>query len=130
MKQEGIAPDVARTVDDCGMVEGVVVISFSFDTVAAMRGLRPVMATGWLTAQIDPSAIDGMISRCLAHGIPVISAYHGVVTPAVVERCRLRGITLYAWTIDDLDEVRRYAAMGVDVIASNRPAEARQALVA
>jgi len=130
VKQEGIAPDVARTIDDCGMVNGVVVISFSFDTVVAMRDLRPAMATGWLTAQIDPSAVDQMIARCLAHGIPVISAYHGVVTPKVVERCRLRGVTLYAWTIDEVAQVRRYAEMGVDVIASNRPAEARQASTA
>ncbi len=44
-------------------------------------------------------------------------------------RCyRLRGITLYVWTIDDVGEARRYAEIGVDVIASNVPGETIEAL--
>jgi glycerophosphoryl diester phosphodiesterase len=46
----------------------------------------------------------------------------------VVKRCRLRGITLYVWTIDEAAEARRYAEMGVDVIASNVPGELMEAL--
>lgn len=58
----------------------------------------------------------------------MVSALFTQVTPEVVSRCRLRGITLYAWTLDDVETAREYAAMGVDVIASNRPEEVMSAL--
>jgi len=128
IKQHDIAPDVAALIEGAGMVHGTVVISFDFDCVCQMRKANPRISTGWLTAKIDPAELDDMLDRVLAEGIPVISALCTQLTPEVVDRCRLRGITLYAWTIDDETEARRYADMGVDVIASNRPAEMMAAL--
>jgi glycerophosphoryl diester phosphodiesterase len=128
IKQYPIAPDVAALIEGCGMVDNTVVISFDFDCVCQVRQANPRIATGWLTAKIDPADLDDMLGRVLAEGIPVISALHTQVTPEVVDRCRLRGITLYAWTIDDEAEARRLAEMGVDVIASNRPGEIMAAL--
>jgi len=128
IKQYDLAPDVATLIEGAGMVNGTVVISFDFDCVCQVRRANPRITTGWLTAKIDPAELDDMIGRVLAEGIPVISALHTQVTPEVVERCRLRGVTLYAWTIDDEAEARRFADMGVDVITSNRPAETIAAL--
>lgn len=128
IKQKGIVPQVTDLVRDAGMVEGAVIISFDFDTVVELRGASPTIPAGWLTADMEPSAVDAAISRVLSHHIPVISALHTCVTRDVVRRCRLRAITLYVWTIDDAAEARRYAEMGVDVIASNRPGDLRDAL--
>jgi len=128
IKQYDIAPDVATLIEGCGMVDSAVVISFDFDCVCQVRRANPRLATGFLTARIEPTELDDLLGRVLTEGIPVISALHTQVTPEVVERCRLRGITLYAWTIDDEAEAQRLAAMGVDVIASNRPAEIMAAL--
>ncbi len=121
IKQDGIAPDVARVIDECRMADDVIVISFDFDTVVAVRELRPAIAAGWLTGELDPGQLDAVISRCLSHGIMTVSAHHSALTPEVVERCRLRGMTVYAWTIDAGPVAKPYAAMGVDVIASNDP---------
>jgi len=121
IKQDGIAPDVARVIDECRMADDVIVISFSFDTVVAMRELRPAIAAGWLTGEIDPARLDAVISRCLSNGIMTVSAHYAALTPEVVERCRLRGMTVYAWTIDEGPVAKPYAEMGVDVIASNDP---------
>jgi glycerophosphoryl diester phosphodiesterase len=128
IKQYDIAPDVVALVEGCGMVDNTVVISFDFDCVCQVRRANPRIATGWLTARIDPADLDDMLGRVLAEGIPVVSALHTQVTPEVVDRCRLRGITLYAWTLDDEAEARRFADMGVDVVTSNRPAEIMSAL--
>ncbi len=123
IKQQGIVPDVVALVREHGMVEGAVIISFDFGTVVQLREADPAIAAGWLTADMEPSQVDAAITRVLSHHIPVISALHTCVTPEVARRCRLRGITLYVWTIDDVGEARRYAEMGVDVIASNVPGE-------
>jgi glycerophosphoryl diester phosphodiesterase len=123
IKQYDIAADVAALIEGCGMVENAVVISFDFDCVRQARQANPRLATGWLTAKIDPTELDETLSRLLAEGIPVLSALHTQVTAEVARRCRLRGITLYAWTVDDPAEAQRLADLGVDVIASNRPAD-------
>ncbi len=128
VKQKGIVPEVLSLVQEGGMVEGAVIISFDFDTVVELREAAPTIPAGWLTADMEPSAVDAAISRVLSHHIAVISALHTCVTRDVVKRCRLRGITLYVWTIDDVAEARRYAEMGVDVIASNCPGELQDAL--
>jgi glycerophosphoryl diester phosphodiesterase len=128
IKQKGIVPEVVELVQEAGMVEGAVIISFDFDTVVQLRQANPAIPAGWLTADMDPSDVDAAISRVLSHDIPVISALHTCVTRDVVRRCRLRGVTLYVWTIDEVAEARRYAEMGVDVIASNCPGELQEAL--
>jgi glycerophosphoryl diester phosphodiesterase len=128
IKQKRIVPDVVGLVEEAGMVEEAVIISFDFDTVVELREADPTITAGWLTADMEPSAVDAAISRVLSHHIPVISALHTCVTREAVKRCRLRGITLYVWTIDDVAEARRYAEMGVDVIASNVPGVLQDAL--
>lgn len=128
IKQQGIASDVVGVVEGAGMTENVAIISFDFDTVCQVRQANPRVATGWLTARIEPAELDNTISRLLAQGIPIMSALATQVTTQVVRRCHLRGISLYAWTIDDPHEAKRFADMGVDVVASNRPAEIIAAL--
>ena len=130
IKQYDIAPDVVRLIEEAGAVADCIVISFNFDTVAKVRQCNARIATGFLTASIPPGELDGLLDRVLEHGIPVVSALFTQVTPEVVSHCRLRGITLYAWTLDDVELVREYAAMGVDVIASNRPEEVMAGLKA
>jgi glycerophosphoryl diester phosphodiesterase len=123
-----VAQDVASLVRNHGLQTGVVVISFSFDTVCDVRRADPSLATGWLTSHLNPKDVDEVVGRCLSAGIPTVSAHYPELTPETVDRCHLRGLTLYAWTIDDETVAQRYAAMGVDVIASNRPQEIMGAL--
>jgi glycerophosphoryl diester phosphodiesterase len=125
IKQDGIAADVVSAIEAAGTVENTIVISFSFDTVAEARRLNAAIPCGWLTGQVDPGTIDAMISRCLRANIMILSAHYSALTPEVVRRLRIRGITVYAWTIDDPETFGHYADMGVDVIASNRPGEMR-----
>jgi len=128
IKQDGIAPEVVRDVEAADMVESVAIIAFNFDNIARVREVNARIATGYLVAAIPDGELDAMIDRCLDHGIPVISSLFTQVTEDVVTRCRLRGITIYAWTIDDLDLARDIASTGVDLIASNTPAEIMAAL--
>jgi glycerophosphoryl diester phosphodiesterase len=50
-----------------------------------------------------------------------MSIYSPLVTPALVGLAHGLGAKLFTWPVDDLDEMRRYASMGVDGITSNRP---------
>ena len=128
IKQDEIAPEVVRDVEAAGMLDNVIIIAFNFNNIAQVRQVNTRIPTGFLVSRIPDGELDTIIGRCLDHGIPVISSLFTQVTEDVVTRCRLRGIPLYAWTIDDPDLARDVAATGVDLIASNTPAEIMAAL--
>ena len=49
------------------------------------------------------------------------TVYYKLLTPSLVTTAHRLGVSLYTWTIDDLDEMRRAVAMGVSGVTSNRP---------
>jgi glycerophosphoryl diester phosphodiesterase len=65
-----------------------------------------------------PRRLRGMIAP-----LPGTSAtiYSRLVTPRLISMAHGLGVSLYTWTVDDLDEMRRLVALGVDGITSNRP---------
>lgn len=49
-------------------------------------------------------------------------------SPALVEQVRGAGLQLFVWTVNQPEEIRRFAALGVDGITTDDPVMARQAL--
>ena len=47
--------------------------------------------------------------------------HHAVVSPAAVERAHAAGAAVWAWTVDDPDELARLDAAGVDAVITNDP---------
>jgi len=52
-----------------------------------------------------------------------------LVDAVTVRGWRARGYLLHVWTVDSPEELRCLAALGVDGVITNRPAEARDALL-
>ena len=46
---------------------------------------------------------------------------HGLVSPELVERMHRHGFGVFAWTVDDEDEMRRLVEAGVNGVVTNRP---------
>lgn len=44
-----------------------------------------------------------------------------IVTPSFVREAHRRNLPVHVWTVDDADEIRRFLAMGVDAVQSDRP---------
>lgn len=74
------------------------------------------------TLMILRRRIPQLVARAMrAKGIDACMAHHSLVTPYFVEQVRDAGGELYVWTIDDVAELRRFAALGVTGITSNDP---------
>lgn len=54
----------------------------------------------------------------------VLALHHGLCSPAAVAAAHRRGVPVLVWTVEEPDEVRRFAAMGVDAIVSDDPKSA------
>src|SRR5207249_1930815 len=104
------------------------------NSLAAFRAAAPRGAHG---VELDIHATtDGAL---IVHHDEVVSGRHitrstgaeiRASRPALVETVQSAGYRVFAWTVNEDDEMRRLVALGVDGICTNYPDVARRAVVA
>ncbi|MDE3069139.1 MAG: glycerophosphodiester phosphodiesterase [Acidobacteriota bacterium] len=78
----------------------------------------PALAALWFWRRVMPARAQ----RALATGrFDAVMAHWRLVTPALVRAVASGAGELYVWTVDDEQQMRRLAALGVDGIISNDP---------
>lgn len=82
----------------------------------------------WLTPAVDAVVTMMRLSmpfrlRRMIRGIPDpgVTLFSRLITPRLVDLAHGLGLQIYTWTVDDLAEMQRLIAMGIDGITSNRP---------
>ena len=81
--------------------------------------MKPAIRLGTLALRRAIVArIPAMIARA---GARALMLQHAVVSPAAVARAHAAGAAVWAWTVDDLDELARLDAAGVDAVITNDP---------
>jgi glycerophosphoryl diester phosphodiesterase len=104
------------------------VLASSFDPAAlrTVRALRPDIPTALVVGR------DGDVDAALRE---VARARHQALHPkselvdrSLVKRAHSLGLALYAWTVNDADEVQRLARLGVDGVITDVPDVAVAAL--
>ncbi len=134
--------EVAAALERHGLVDRSVVSSFHLPSIRAIaahpapirigftypedrygvskrRGMKPAIRLGTLALRRAlVNRVPAMISRA---GAQVLMLQHAVVSPATVARAHHAGAAVWAWTVDDPDELARLDAAGVDAVISNDP---------
>lgn len=134
--------EVAAALDRHGLTERAVVSSFHLPSLRAIaaqtallpigftypedrygvskrRGMKPAIRLGTLALRRAIVArIPAMIARAQARALML---QHAVVSAAAVARAHDAGVAVWAWTVDDADELARLDAAGVDAVISNDP---------
>ncbi|MCA9972172.1 MAG: glycerophosphodiester phosphodiesterase [Anaerolineales bacterium] len=113
--------------------ERLCVGSFSNETVAQFRRACPDVVSlatlaeiGWLYG-LQLLRLDGLFFRGGGHAmqIPPRRKQMGmsveVVSPRFVRRAHHHGMAVHLWTLNEVDAMRRYVAMGVDGIITDHP---------
>ncbi len=81
--------------------------------------MKPAIRLGTLALRRAlVTRVPAMIARA---GAEVLMLQHAVVSPAAVARAHHAGAAVWAWTVDDPDELARLDAAGVDAVISNDP---------
>jgi glycerophosphoryl diester phosphodiesterase len=127
VRDDGLAEAVAGLVRRHGAEARVLISSFDPLLLLRFRAALPTAATGLLF-----SARQGRPLR-RAWSAPLVRPLALHPEAALIEATRLadwrrRGYAVHAWTVDHPAEARCLAALGVDAIITNRPAEIRRAL--
>ena len=81
--------------------------------------MKPAIRLGTLALRRAIVArIPAMVARA---GARALMLQHAVVSPAAVARAHDAGAAVWAWTVDDPDELSRLDSAGVDAVITNDP---------
>lgn len=121
------APLVADVIRARDLYDQVIVSSFNPITLIQMRWLDPQIALGLLfDAPLPP-----FLRRAWFTPILQPQALHpeaALVDADLVEWARREGCAVNVWTVNDVDEARRLAALGVDALITDVPGVLLRAL--
>jgi glycerophosphoryl diester phosphodiesterase len=120
LKGEGFEPELVAAIRDGGLPPDAVVIPGGTEpSRRAIRGLAPELP---LSLSLDARA-EALLTPEFMDAIDTnaVTWHHRLIIPERVAHLRARGLTVYTWTVDDLDTMRRVRDAGVDGIITNRP---------
>jgi len=123
-----------RIVQEMDRLDQAVIISFNADALRMLRALDSRLPMGLLlggamgTYNKASSVGLDLLHRAQAAGTSTVSANWQLLTPSTVSEVRRRGGSVWTWTVNDVDDIRRVADMGVQAITSDYPDRLNEAL--
>ena len=129
---EGISQQVIDAVRAAGMLDQATVIAFSKQVVHDVRRLAPELPCAWLCSP-EPADSPAQQAAWLAAqaaecGTKLLDLDYRALSPQLLEELRRRGLTVWAWTVNDPPVIKALAAWGVVSITTDNPDRARAAI--
>jgi glycerophosphoryl diester phosphodiesterase len=128
VKQAGIERRVLRVVRDQKALNDCVVHSFNPQVVSRFRALEPALPAALLTAGLNVADWDQLFAFALSLSAQGVSVFFPKVDAGLVRRARLRELSFYTWTVNEIDDMRRMRDCGVDAIITDYPDRLQAAL--
>ena len=122
IKDSLISEAVVEKVCEMNVLERIVIISFHISVLESVRQLEPRIPTGYLIGSSNGNTHPIQLCQQISTlGSSLLNVNHHLITAEFAyEVCR-RGISLWSWTVDDVNRMRQMLAFGVQGITSNHP---------
>ncbi len=115
-RKPGIVGDILNLVDKLGMADRVIIFSFDADQVAEAKKLRPDIPALYLVGEASNADVD----KAVQLGADAIGIGDDA-TPELVDYAHQKGLELWKWTVNDIDDMLALIKMGADGIITNYP---------
>ncbi|HEV7615996.1 MAG TPA: glycerophosphodiester phosphodiesterase [Solirubrobacterales bacterium] len=142
IKLPGREEEIVDALRERGLLERAMVSTMELYSLGRMLELEPKLRRGWTYPKVTkewnskpwakpalPVALAGMryrlpglaAEKLTKIDVQAMWVYHPLVSTRLARICRLAGVELIAWTVDDEKRMRQLAAMGVSGLCSNDP---------
>lgn len=122
IKDSSITQAVVKKVIDMSLLERVVIISFNISDLHTVRTIEPSIPTGWLIGSNNEHTDPIQLCQKLCSlGSNLLNVNHLLISEEFAYEIRKRGISLWTWTVDDIDRMLFMRDIGVQGITSNHP---------
>lgn len=109
-----------NVIKEKGIEQNVIIQSFDFRTLQYLHQHYPQMRTAMLVEGYDKRSLDELL-KALGFTPTIFSPDQSLVNKELVERCHQKGINVIPWTVNQVDEMRKLVALGVDGIITDYP---------
>jgi glycerophosphoryl diester phosphodiesterase len=122
----GIAETVVAEIRAANMLDQVLIVSFDWQILALIKSLAPSLETGmivskeWWTEQTE-DVLDVLCHQAMELGCAWIDSDMLLFSADMADSIQQRGFQLGLWTVNTLDELHRFAAVGLDSLTTDRP---------
>ena len=126
VKDAAITDQVVKDIHRTNTSGRVVVIAFDPMVLKQVRQLDSTLSTGFLLDGDSEHVGDvelaaQLVHRVLVMGVPLLNLNEKLITSLLAHEIKKRGVTLWTWTIDDLERMKEVVDSGVQGITSNQP---------
>jgi len=118
---------IVRVVEQAHAEKRVIISSFNPIALYRVMKLDPSLPRGLLYFKELPFFLGRAWLRPLA-APHALHPRNTTITPRLAQWAQARGYPINTWTVDDADETRRLAALGVHAIITNKPDVLRDAM--
>ncbi len=121
-----IAEQVIALVRAAGMMNHVLIISFDWQILSALKSIEPTVETGMLVSKKvwNPNARNSMgllFDKAAEFGCEWINMDYKLFTTDMPRAIHANGLKLGLWTVNSDTDMLRFAEAGVDSLTSDRP---------
>jgi glycerophosphoryl diester phosphodiesterase len=121
-----IAEKVVELVHSADMLDQVLVISFDWMILPAIKSLEPTLETGMIVSQKvwNPRARDAMqflTEKAGEYACHWINMDYKLFSTDMPQTMHNNGLKLGLWTVNTEADMLRFSAAGVDALTSDRP---------
>jgi glycerophosphoryl diester phosphodiesterase len=127
-EQPSLAQPLCRMLREKGMVNKIVIGSFSQTVLNEFRRECPEVATSASPSEVGEfiraiNAGRGAVSRPVMKALQVPEYVGGrhVLTKALVDAAHAQNLQVHAWTVNETEDMRRLISIGVDGIMTDYP---------
>ena len=126
VKDAAITDQVVKDIHRTNTSGRVVVIAFDPTVLKQVRQLDSTLSTGFLLGGDkghvnDVELAAQLVQQVLVMGVPLLNLSEKLITSLLAHEIKKRGVTLWTWTIDDLERMKEVVDSGVQGITSNQP---------
>lgn len=111
---------LVQVVQAKNITKRTIIQSFDIRTLQELHRTQPKIATSFLIDASSAMNIDQNLKR-LGFIPSIYSPEFRSVTPALINLCHEKGMSIIPWTVNDAAEIKRLKDMGVDGIISDYP---------
>ena len=126
--EPSISGPLCRLIRDHGLADQVLVASFDQGVIDKFRRECPEVASTagedevtvlFVLSKVGLARLYGMAVQAVQ--VPEHRSGHHVLVPSFVDAAHRRNLEVHAWTINEVEDMRRLSALGVDGIITDYP---------
>lgn len=142
VKLPGREEELVAALQERGLIDRAMISTMEMHTLGRVLELNPALRRGWTYPKVTkdwtskrwarlPMAtalvamrqrLPGLAAQKLPKlGVASMWVYHPLISSRLARICKLAGVELIAWTVDDEARMRKLVGYGVDGLCSNDP---------